>query len=84
MTAVECYRFFEQSGLFYGPSHQGIQRLHIGEGQVIAQLKLPPSLASTAEEYGLHPALVDSAIQACIGLPQFKEGELPLFPWIRL
>ncbi|CAM4515031.1 SDR family NAD(P)-dependent oxidoreductase [Paenibacillus xylanexedens] len=79
MTAAECYRFFEQSGLYYGPGHQGIQRLHIGEGQVIAQLKLPPSLASTAEEYGLHPALVDSAIQACIGLPQFKEGGVTPF-----
>ncbi|MDK8189824.1 SDR family NAD(P)-dependent oxidoreductase [Paenibacillus sp. UMB7766-LJ446] len=79
MMAFECYQYFEQAGLNYGPGHQGIQSLHIGHEQVIAQLKLPASLKSAVNEYVLHPALVDSAIQACIGLPEFREGGVTPF-----
>jgi acyl transferase domain-containing protein len=55
-------------GLNYGPAHQGITVIHLGEGQVLAQLRAPAVVEANQHEYVLHPSLMDSALQASIGL----------------
>ncbi|WDF48900.1 SDR family NAD(P)-dependent oxidoreductase [Paenibacillus sp. KACC 21273] len=69
ITAAECYASFQQVGLSYGPAQQAIQNIYIGHQQAIAQLLLPSTVSHTAEQYILHPSMMDAAIQACIGLP---------------
>ena len=54
--------------LNYGPAHQGIAAVYLGEKQLLAHLCLPTVVASSQHEYVLHPSLADSALQASIGL----------------
>ncbi|SYX83886.1 SDR family NAD(P)-dependent oxidoreductase [Paenibacillus alvei] len=68
LSAKACYTAFKEAGLDYGESHQGIEALFIGEGQLLAKLSLPSSLTRTLQSYVLHPCMMDSALQATIGL----------------
>ena len=61
-------------GIDYGPSHQGIEDVYVGEGQVLARLSLPSCVADTQDQYILHPSLMDSALQASIGLTLTSGG----------
>jgi acyl transferase domain-containing protein/enoyl-CoA hydratase/carnithine racemase/acyl carrier protein/SAM-dependent methyltransferase len=62
------YSTFKKMGLNYGPSHRGITAIYLGENQLLAQLKLPAIVEASRHEYVLHPSLMDSALQASIGL----------------
>jgi acyl transferase domain-containing protein len=79
----EIYPAFEQSGLHYGPAHRGITAIYRGDGQLLAKLRLPTSVGSTGQDYLLHPSMMDSAVQALIGLmedlPQLSDK--PLVPF---
>lgn len=75
LTAPQCYAIFKQMGIEYGPGHQGIEELYVGDGLVLAKIAIPPALAGSKAEYRLHPALMDSALQASLGL-LIETGEL--------
>ncbi len=62
------YKTFSNMGIHFGLSHQGISVIHKGEKQLLAQLNLPDVIDNTFNDYVLHPCLMDSAIQAFIGL----------------
>ncbi|MGD0511588.1 MAG: polyketide synthase dehydratase domain-containing protein, partial [Candidatus Micrarchaeaceae archaeon] len=62
------YAAFAKMGLNYGPAHQGILAIYRGEKQVLTQLRLPAIVETSQHEYVLHPSLMDSALQASIGL----------------
>ncbi|MFP5392868.1 MAG: SDR family NAD(P)-dependent oxidoreductase, partial [Gammaproteobacteria bacterium] len=68
MPAAECYAAYRAMGIDYGPSHQAIEQVHVGPKQVLARLALPAGLAATAAQFVLHPALLDGALQALIGM----------------
>lgn len=74
LEKAECYRAFHQLGIEYGTGHQGIERLHVAKGRVLAQLVLPETLKETLGEYVLHPSLMDSALQATLGLSGSSAG----------
>ncbi|PYS28404.1 MAG: hypothetical protein DMG11_12775, partial [Acidobacteria bacterium] len=75
------YTTFARMGLVYGPSFQGITAIHRGSGQLLAQLRLPKTVADNSRDYVLHPSLMDSALQASIGLieggPESNQPRLP-------
>ncbi|MCX5214354.1 SDR family NAD(P)-dependent oxidoreductase [Kitasatospora sp. NBC_00240] len=80
--AERAYEAFRARGIDYGPGHRGLDRLWTGEGQVLARLVLPAAVSGTLDSYGLHPALLDSALQACAGLlPLTDEGGPLLLPF---
>ncbi|ETX03789.1 MAG: hypothetical protein ETSY1_46105, partial (plasmid) [Candidatus Entotheonella factor] len=64
----DCYQAFEAMGIEYGPGHRAIEAVHVGDQEVLAALKLPASVADTQGQFTLHPSLLDSALQASIGL----------------
>jgi acyl transferase domain-containing protein len=64
----DIYPVFIATGLHYGPTHRGISRIWVGERQALAELSLPIAAAQDFDKYGLHPSLMDSALQASIGL----------------
>ncbi|WP_233201265.1 SDR family NAD(P)-dependent oxidoreductase [Chromobacterium alticapitis] len=78
LEADECYRRFAAMGLQYGPAHQGIAALSVGEGCAIAHLRLPEAVEADARGYVLHPSLLDSALQAVAGLALDEAGALAL------
>ncbi|MES2824534.1 MAG: SDR family NAD(P)-dependent oxidoreductase [Pseudomonadota bacterium] len=73
LYSSNIYTTLATMGLNYGPAHQGLVSIALGEKQLLAQLSLPKVLAanqtgSRRNEYLLHPSLMDSALQASIGL----------------
>ena len=63
-----CYTAFKKMGIEYGPAHQGLQKIYVGDNEVLAKLTLPACVSGTKDQFILHPSLLDSALQALIGL----------------
>jgi polyketide synthase PksN len=68
LEASDVYAMFDAMGLHYGPAHQGIKTILLGDRQLLAELRLPAVVEANQREYELHPSLMDSALQASIGL----------------
>jgi acyl transferase domain-containing protein/enoyl-CoA hydratase/carnithine racemase/acyl carrier protein len=79
VEATTVYDLCERMGLFYGPGHQGIIALALGERQLLAELQLPKVAEAEQGDYVLHPSVLDSALQASIGLT-VDEADLPEQP----
>lgn len=62
------YSSFKQIGMDYGLSHQGVSVIYMGAEQLLAQLSLPVEAETDHNQFTLHPSVMDSALQACIGL----------------
>ncbi|HWO66619.1 MAG TPA: acyltransferase domain-containing protein, partial [Umezawaea sp.] len=48
----------------YGPAFRGLRAAWRSGGEVFAEVALPDGLVGEADEFGLHPALLDAAVQA--------------------
>ena len=81
LTPDEIYKAFEKMGIYYGPSHRGIESLALGKDEILAKLVLPSSVANTKDQFTLHPSLMDAAVQASIGF-LFANGSLPSKPFL--
>ncbi|WP_344599208.1 polyketide synthase dehydratase domain-containing protein, partial [Streptomyces violaceusniger] len=76
-TPVELDGLYEGMaglGLAYGPVFQGLRSAWRVGDEVYAELELPEGARSEAGAFGLHPALLDSALHA-VGLGGLIEGE---------
>ncbi|MGK5507745.1 SDR family NAD(P)-dependent oxidoreductase [Brevibacillus formosus] len=69
----QCYSIFHSIEMDYGSAHQAIDTLYVGEGKVLAKLTLPASISEMENPFVLHPSLMDSALQASIGLMMVGE-----------
>ncbi|UII31931.1 SDR family NAD(P)-dependent oxidoreductase [Fulvivirga ulvae] len=70
------YDAFRQMGTDYGPAHQCVTAVYIGENQLLAHLSMQQD---SQHDYILHPAMMDCALQACIGL-MLDLDDLPSSP----
>jgi acyl transferase domain-containing protein len=73
IEATQCYEAFSAGGIKYGAAYQGLIDVQAGTNHgkqqfALARITLPTSVMETAEEYLLHPSIMDSALQASIGL----------------
>ncbi|MEU7935553.1 type I polyketide synthase, partial [Micromonospora echinofusca] len=70
-----------QAGFAYGPAFQGLRAAWRVGADVYAEVALPEPAADEAGAYGLHPALLDAAVQAVgLGIVDPGEARLP-FAW---
>ncbi|WP_349345107.1 type I polyketide synthase [Streptomyces rapamycinicus] len=69
------YEGLAEAGLVYGPVFRGLTSAWRLDGEVYAELELPEGARSEAGAFGLHPALLDSALHA-VGLGGLIEGEV--------
>ncbi|WP_447042262.1 type I polyketide synthase [Streptomyces sp. DSM 118878] len=78
----DVYARMAAGGFAYGPVFQGLRAVWIRGDEVFAEVRLPEENASDAERFGLHPALLDAAVQAVMFVPQEEAGlaRLP-FSW---
>jgi thioester reductase-like protein len=60
------YASLQNAGLGYGPSFRGIKRAWRGQAEVLAEIELVSSLDASA--WGVHPALLDCALQSVAAL----------------
>lgn len=77
LTAAEHYARCERLGLSYGPAFQVLRRVRVGTGEVLADYRL-----TTASDTGhhAHPAALDGALQATIGLLDEQNVSAPFLP----
>jgi acyl transferase domain-containing protein len=68
MTGKACYDVLRSLGFDYGPSFQVIQELACNEREVLARLELSPLRIHELKEFGLHPSLLDGALQSGLWL----------------
>ncbi len=81
------YTALAGSGYDYGPAFQGLRAAWRRGDEVFAELALPEDESADAERFGLHPALLDSALHAIeLGvLPPTGDTQLPFsFAGVRL
>ncbi len=73
-------------GLSYGPLFQGLRAAWRGNDAVYAELALPDEAHAEADAFGVHPALLDSALHAlgAGGLVPAADGPLLPFAWSRV
>ncbi|MDT0532183.1 SDR family NAD(P)-dependent oxidoreductase, partial [Micromonospora sp. DSM 115977] len=70
-----------RAGFAYGPAFQGLRAAWRVGTDVYAEVALPEPAADGAGAYGLHPALLDAAVQAVgLGIVDPGEARLP-FAW---
>ncbi|MEH0656618.1 SDR family NAD(P)-dependent oxidoreductase [Streptomyces stelliscabiei] len=76
------YERFAEGGFGYGPAFQGLREVWRLGDEVYAEASLPSEQQAEAARFGLHPALLDSALHALIFgvLEGTDQGWLP-FSW---
>ncbi|MEV0039194.1 thioester reductase domain-containing protein [Streptomyces sp. NPDC050804] len=63
LQAADVRLRLAEAGTEYGPAFQGLTGLWRRGGDLFAEIVLPAALAERAPEYGLHPALLEAALQ---------------------
>ncbi|MFI1736042.1 SDR family NAD(P)-dependent oxidoreductase, partial [Streptomyces acidicola] len=84
VSAEDVYATFADLGYEYGEVFSGVEALWRREGEVFAEIRLPDRARSDAARYGVHPALLDAALQPWLagGLLDVPDGALLLpFAW---
>ncbi len=66
LDAEGVYAACARMGLAYGPAFRAITSILRGNGEVLAQLRLPDTVV--VGDYVLHPSVMDGALQASAGL----------------
>ncbi|MFD0386238.1 polyketide synthase dehydratase domain-containing protein [Streptomyces stramineus] len=65
MDLEDVYDRLAVAGFVYGPVFQGLRSAWRREGEVFVEVSLPEEALDDAVSYGLHPALLDAAVQGC-------------------
>ncbi|WP_335984396.1 SDR family NAD(P)-dependent oxidoreductase, partial [Streptomyces sp. CA2R106] len=75
----DFYRLTADHGFAYGPAFQGLREVWAGPEEVYAEVAVPEDEADRARRFGVHPALLDAALQASafVGLEPAPAGRLP-------
>ncbi|EST20437.1 hypothetical protein N566_28205, partial [Streptomycetaceae bacterium MP113-05] len=76
------YDMYLQGGFTYGPSFQGLRQAWRAGDDVFAEISLPAGYETETARYGIHPPMLDAAVQALtfIALDGSGESRLP-FSW---
>ncbi|WP_410595965.1 SDR family NAD(P)-dependent oxidoreductase [Amycolatopsis sp. lyj-23] len=76
------YTDLAERGYGYGPAFQGLRAVWRRDGDVFAEVALPEDLRKDAGRFGVHPALLDAALQAATVGGSDEPGEPVLaFAW---
>lgn len=67
-------------GLRYGPAFAGLRAVWQRGEEFFAEAQLPPEHAAAGAEFGLHPALLDAALHACLVATGGTTATIP-FSW---
>ncbi len=69
-SAAWLYDRFAALGMHYGPCYRSVVGLRASNREVLAELHRPED----AGLWGVHPAMLDGAFQACLGLSEAHNG----------
>jgi acyl transferase domain-containing protein/NADPH:quinone reductase-like Zn-dependent oxidoreductase/NAD(P)-dependent dehydrogenase (short-subunit alcohol dehydrogenase family)/acyl carrier protein len=74
LSGVWYYDMLNAMGVEYGPTFQGLEHIHQGDGEVIGEIRIPDGLDSETELYHLHPALLDACFQV-LGIALYGDDQ---------
>ncbi len=84
VSAERLYHLASQLGLNYGPQFRTVERIELlGDGDALVHLN-PAVITETGDEYLIHPALVDGALQGLLALIADQQADLDgisFLPW---
>ncbi|WP_280272224.1 type I polyketide synthase [Nocardia wallacei] len=83
VSVEDFYEVCAERGYHYGPVFQGLSAVWRGNGEVFAEVVLPEAAGAGVDEFLIHPALLDAAMQAIgfLDLP-VPDGQVLLpFAW---
>ncbi|MDX3696450.1 SDR family NAD(P)-dependent oxidoreductase [Streptomyces europaeiscabiei] len=76
------HRRAESYGIVYGPAFRGLRAVWRRGHEVLAEVALPEGARQEAGRYGVHPALLDAALQAWYAAgPEALERRLVPYAW---
>lgn len=75
------YDRFDALGVAFGPAFRSVRQLEQGPGWARGWLQLPEDLDSEGARFGLHPALLDGALQLCAAAASGDEEAVPSLMW---
>ncbi|MCM3812097.1 SDR family NAD(P)-dependent oxidoreductase [Streptomyces sp. DR7-3] len=76
----DLYGTFAESGIAYGPAFQGLTAAWRLDGRIYAEVALPEQQRSGLRRFGVHPALLDAALQT-VGLTRDGDAGGPVLPF---
>ncbi|MDH2430516.1 type I polyketide synthase [Sphaerisporangium sp. TRM90804] len=76
-----AYERLRERGYAYGPAFQGLRAAWRRGDELFAEVALPDAVRDEAAGYGLHPALLDTAMHADVLVDQAEGGTSPLLPF---
>ncbi|MDR5728643.1 MAG: SDR family NAD(P)-dependent oxidoreductase [Terriglobia bacterium] len=76
ISANDIYDILERTGLRYGTAFRTIQAVWSGKGESLARLRLSEEAAREAQQYGLHPTLLDGCLQTVIAAREESNADL--------
>lgn len=68
IAATACYQQFRGFGFEHGDAFQGLVDVQSSSERALGRLRLPTVVAHTAENFVLHPSLLDSGLHATVSL----------------
>ncbi|HKN51721.1 MAG TPA: SDR family NAD(P)-dependent oxidoreductase, partial [Amycolatopsis sp.] len=76
------YTGLAERGYAYGPAFQGLRAVWRRDDEVFAEVALPENLRKEAGSFGMHPALLDAALQAAtVGGAEEPGRPMLAFAW---
>ena len=82
VEGAATYRRLAESGLTYGPELKAIAWSRHNQEEQLTRLELPASLVAEKERFLLHPAIMDGAVQAVVGLLDVGGDRLAYLPFV--
>ena len=77
ISGADLYPFLDTSELNLGKGFQVVQRVHAGAAECLAVLELPQHLEGDAQDFRLHPSLLDGALHSAIGVVKKRNPQRP-------
>jgi acyl transferase domain-containing protein/acyl-CoA synthetase (AMP-forming)/AMP-acid ligase II/acetylornithine/succinyldiaminopimelate/putrescine aminotransferase/predicted amino acid dehydrogenase/acyl carrier protein len=75
------YTELARSGLEYGPSFRGVERVWRRNGEALGMVQMPPSLRTGANGYHFHPAMLDACFHVLgAAVPHNMANGSPFLP----
>ncbi|WP_327045437.1 type I polyketide synthase [Microbispora sp. NBC_01189] len=80
----DLYGDLAEAGLGYGPVFQGLRAVWRSGDEVFAEVALPEQAASSAADFGIHPALLDACLHTAAFAGLFEQQAVVPFAWSRV
>ncbi|MET8988219.1 SDR family NAD(P)-dependent oxidoreductase [Nonomuraea wenchangensis] len=80
LDVEELYETLDAGGYGYGPAFRGLRRAWGRGDEIFAEVALPESVATEADRFGIHPALLDAALHTA-GLLDDDASGAPRLPF---